>query len=145
VPAAGTASGGRPPKQRRDRLSAPAAALAALALCSGCASRVDATSTDTIPSEGHTREAYLDTPVVTDARVRAVPAGATRREVTARLGRAHVVYPRDGLTCVLYPILGTQRRDRFGSPFADEWELCFDEAGGLAARTRVRNEERGPT
>ena len=113
--------------------------LLLVALASGCAGQVDATSSDTIPNELHTREAYLDTPVVTDDQARAVAPRSTRAEAEARLGRSHVGYRRGGRACTLYPIIGTQRRDAFGSPFADEWELCFDAAGRLAAKTRIRN------
>ncbi|HSL63745.1 MAG TPA: hypothetical protein VK874_03725 [Gaiellaceae bacterium] len=122
----------------RARLAAPVAALP-LVVLTGCAGRVDATSPGATPTELQTREAYLDTPVVTDDQGRAVEPGSTRREVEGRLGHSRVVYRHAGRTCLLYPIIGTQRRDEFGSPVADEWELCFDASGRLAAKALIRN------
>jgi hypothetical protein len=116
-------------------------AALSLVLVTGCAGRVDATSPRAVPTELHTREAYLDTPVITDDQGRSVEPRLTRREVEARLGRSRVVFRHAGRTCVLYPIIGTQRRDAFGSPVADEWELCFDASGRLAEKTRVRHQE----
>jgi hypothetical protein len=89
------------------------------------------------PDERLTREAYLDTPLIEDARAREIERGASRAEVFERLGRSRVGYPRGLSTCFLYPIRGTERRDAFGSPAADEWEFCFGAADELVVRRRI--------
>ena len=121
------------------RLAAPAGA--SLALVTACAGAPSAA--ESMPSELDTRDAYLDTPVITRAGADRVSLGTLRRAVASSLGVSHVRYRRAGRECTLYPILGSQRRDRFGSPVADEWEFCFDAFGRLAAKTLVRNDADG--
>ena len=110
--------------------------LAVVVLLTGCGvpSR-DALRTK--PDESLTREAYLDTPVIVDDQGREIELRTTRDEVVRLLGRSRIAYPRLGLSCVLYPISGTERRDEFGSPAADEWEFCFDESDRVRTRLRV--------
>lgn len=91
----------------------------------------------TKPDEGLTREAYLDTPLIEDDQGRAIELGTTRGALFKALGQSQVVYPRGRLTCVLYPIRGTERRDDFGSPMADEWEFCFDDSDHVRKRRRI--------
>lgn len=91
----------------------------------------------TKPDEMLTREAYLDTPVIADDQGRGIALRMTRDEVFRRLGPSRVAYPRLSLSCVLYPISGTERRDDFGSPAADEWEFCFDDSDRVRTRLRV--------
>lgn len=91
----------------------------------------------TKPDEGLTREAYLDTPLIDDSQGRAIERRTPRGALFQRLGRSRVVYPRGELMCVLYPIRGTERRDDFGSPMADEWEFCFDDSDQLLTRRRI--------
>ncbi len=93
----------------------------------------------TKPDEGLTREAYLDTPLIDDSQGRAIERRTSRSALFEGLGRSRVVYPRGGLECVLYPVRGTERRDDFGSPVADEWEFCFDDSDSVASATRVSN------
>ena len=87
-----------------------------------------------------TREAYLDTPLIDDGQARAIERSTSRAEVFERLGRSHVGYPRGASTCFLYPIRGTERRDAYGSPAADEWEFCFGAADQLVVRRRISGE-----
>ena len=110
--------------------------LAVVVLLTGCG----VPSRDVLrtkPDESLTREAYLDTPVIADDRGREIELRTTRNEVFRLLGRSRVAYPRLGLSCVLYPINGTARRDEFGSPAADEWEFCFDDSDRVRTRLRV--------
>jgi hypothetical protein len=124
----------------RTRIAAPATG-ASLVLLAGCGGQIGAAN-EPVPNELHTREAYLDTPLITDDSANAIPLRTTRAAVAGRIGRSHVGYRRAGRECRLYPIAGTQRRDAFGSPLADEWEFCFDAAGRLAVKTRIRNPRR---
>ena len=121
------------------RLAAPAGA--SLALVTACAGTHPAA--ESVPTELDTRDAYLDTPVITSVGADRVVLGTPRRAVARSLGVSHVGYRRAGRECTLYPIIGTQRRDRVGSPVADEWEFCFDASGRLAVKTLVRNDADG--
>jgi hypothetical protein len=91
------------------------------------------------PSEGETRDAYFNTPVIYAGM--ALPGlGSTRRALFARLGVATISYRPAGapsLECVIYPIGDTERWDRFGSPEADEWQLCLDRRGRLVTKRRL--------
>lgn len=91
----------------------------------------------TKPDETLTREAYLDTPVIAEEQGREIALRTPREEVFRRLGASRIAYPRLGLGCVLYPISGTERRDEFGSPAADEWEFCFDDSDRVRTRLHI--------
>jgi hypothetical protein len=117
------------------------AAVAAAALCaSGCGADLAPTRAAR-PTEVETREAYLGTPVIVDEQGRRIAIGTTRSEIRDALGFAAVTYLRRvrGVyrQCEIYPINGTQRWDRYGSPVADEWEFCFDRGNRLLARRRL--------
>jgi hypothetical protein len=91
------------------------------------------------PTEAETRDAYFNTPVITDDSGRAVKLGGTRAGLFRLFeGRAAVAYRRARLACVVYPILGTQRWDAHGVPVAAEWEFCFDDGNRLVAKRRLR-------
>jgi hypothetical protein len=78
------------------------------------------------PSEGEARDAYFNTPVIVDEAGRELPIGMRLSAVTARFqGSAAVTYRNHGLACFVYPIAKTERWDKYGSPTASEWDLCF--------------------
>jgi hypothetical protein len=91
-----------------------------------------------MPTEAETRDAYFNTPVITDDSGRAVKLGI-RRAALFRLfeGRAAIAYRRGARECVVYPIIGTQRWDSHGVPVAAEWEFCFDRGNRLVAKRRL--------
>jgi hypothetical protein len=131
------------PQSRRTRRSpaatvAVAAAFVALASV-GCATDAARTAR---PSEVETREAYFGTPVIVAEQGGRVAIGTTRRALTAKLGTATISYlRRAGRTyheCIIYPINGTQRWDRYGTPEADEWEFCFDRDDRVTTKRRIR-------
>ena len=119
--------------------------LLAFAL-SGCGTAV-ATHRAAKPTEVETREAYLGTPVIVDEQGAGIPIGANRPWIRRKLGYAAITYRRsiDGVfhDCLVYPINGTQRWDRYGSPVADEWEFCFDRRDRLLTRRRIRAPKSG--
>jgi hypothetical protein len=93
---------------------------------------------DRRPTEAETRDAYFNTPVITDDSGAAVKAGITKPGLFRLFGgRAAIDYERRGLDCVIYPIIGTQVWDDKGVPVAAEWEFCFEPGGALAAKRRL--------
>ena len=91
-----------------------------------------------MPTEAETRDAYFNTPVITDDSGRAVKPGITRAGLSHLFeGRAAIRYRRGARQCVVYPIIGTQRWDAHGVPVAAEWEFCFDRENRLVAKRRL--------
>lgn len=91
-----------------------------------------------MPTEAETRDAYFNTPVITDDSGRAVKLGITRAGLFRLFeGRATIAYRRGARECVVYPIIGTQRWDAHGVPVAAEWEFCFDGENRLVAKRRL--------
>jgi hypothetical protein len=125
---------------RRGPAPTVAVAVAFVAFVSaGCATDASRTAR---PSEVETREAYFGTPVIVAEQGGRVALGMTRRALTAKLGTATISYlRRAGRTyrdCIIYPINGTQRWDRYETPEADEWEFCFDRDDRVATKRRIR-------
>jgi hypothetical protein len=90
------------------------------------------------PTEEQTRDAYFDTPVIVDDAAKRARPGITRGMLSRLMGgRAAIEYPRGRRRCVVYPINGTQRWDRYGTPEAAEWEFCFNDRGRLVAKRRL--------
>jgi hypothetical protein len=109
-------------------------ALALVTLLGGCGSAPRAAK----PNEAETRDAYFNTPVITDDSGRAVRLGITRAALFRLFeGRAAIAYSRGARECVVYPILGTQRWDSHGVPVAAEWEFCFRGDNSLVAKRRL--------
>lgn len=103
---------------------AAAAAVLAAAGCGGTTSGY--THHRGVPTEIEARDAYFNTPLVSDDAVREMKLGTTYAAVVRLFqGASAVQYTRAGRRCVIYPIIGTEAWDRFGSPIASEWELCF--------------------
>jgi hypothetical protein len=101
----------------------------------GCAS---ASVPKRMPTEAETRDAYFNTPVITDDSGGAVKLGITRAALFRLFeGRAAIAYRRRSRECVVYPIIGTQRWDSHGVPVAAEWEFCFDGDNRLATKRRL--------
>ena len=91
-----------------------------------------------MPTEEETRDAYFNTPVITDDSGRAVKLGITRAAVFRLFeGRAAIAYRRGARRCVVYPIIGTQRWDSHGVPVAAEWEFCFGRGDKLVDKRRL--------
>jgi len=112
----------------------PALVLLVLVLA-GCAT---ASVPKRMPTEAETRDAYFNTPVITDDSGRAVKLGITRAGLFRLFeGRAAIAYRRGARECVVYPIIGTQRWDAHGVPVAAEWEFCFDGDNRLVAKRRL--------
>jgi hypothetical protein len=113
-------------------------ALALVCTAAGCTGREPPLSNHHpgAPSEGEARDAYFNTPLVEDAAVREFRPGTTLRHIVNEFeGASAVHYPRNGHPCVIYPVADTERWDRFGSPVASEWELCFAD-GKLVSKRR---------
>jgi hypothetical protein len=123
----------------RDVRHQGAALLVMTALLAGCGSRLEPPPIPKQrPTEGQTRDAYFDTPVIVDEAGKRATLGTTRARLAALMGgRAAIVYSRGARKCVVYPINGTQVWDEFGSPQAAEWEFCFGPEGLLAAKRRI--------
>lgn len=120
---------------------------ALLPLATGCAAETttaaDRSDGRGRPTEAETREAYLNTPLVSAAKARSITVGTSRAEATEALGAPSSFTYRRGrrspyVECAVYPIAGTQVRDAFGGIEADEWELCFGTAGRLTSKRRIR-------
>jgi uncharacterized protein YceK len=108
--------------------------LALVALLAGCGSAARAAK----PTEAETRDAYFNTPVITDDSGGAVKLGITRSALFRLFeGRAAIAYRRGARECVVYPILGTQRWDAHDVPVAAEWEFCFGDDDKLVAKRRL--------
>jgi hypothetical protein len=113
-------------------------ALALVGIASGCSGREPPLSNHHPgpPTEGEARDAYFNTPLVVDAAVRELRLGTTESQIVKEFeGEPAITYRRAGRKWVIYPIADTERWDRFGSPVASEWELCFA-AGKLASKRR---------
>jgi hypothetical protein len=113
-------------------------ALALVCTAAGCSGREPPISNHHpgAPSEGEARDAYFNTPVVEDAAVREFGPGTTLRHIVDEFeGAPAIHYRRHGHACVIYPVAGTERWDRYGSPVTSEWELCFAN-GKLVSKRR---------
>jgi hypothetical protein len=126
-------------------MTGPRLPVALLIIAAGCAGSptapADRSAGKGRPTEAETREAYLDTALVTAEEGRLVVLGAARAEVVDVLGAPSAFTYRRGraapyVDCVVYPIAGTQRRDVFGGIEADEWEFCFA-SGRLTSKRRI--------
>jgi hypothetical protein len=89
-----------------------------------------------LPTEGEARDAYFNTPLIVDDQGRALQRGMSDHAIFAQFeGRPAISYRSGRLTCFIYPIADTERWDRYGSPVASEWDLCF-RAGKLIEKHR---------
>lgn len=132
TPRPGSGTRRRSPVRLRGRVRfAVAAGLVAAA--SGCGATH---GPEPRPTEAQTREAYFDTPLIRRDAAQAIPLGVTRAGLRDALGGVSAIELVDarGRDCVVFPLGGTESRDRFGSPVAAEVWFCFGADGRLVQK-----------